>query len=92
MSRKLKLIPPTDAEDAAITAAALQDPDTPPLSDAELASLRPRRGHPPTMQRKVQVSIRYSPEVLAFFKSGGAGWQARMDAILLEYVKTQRKE
>lgn len=90
MSRKL--IPPTEAEDATITAAALQDPDNPPLSDAELASLRPRRGRPPKAQTKIQVSIRYSPKVINFFKSGGPGWQARMNAVLQEYVDTQRPE
>jgi len=90
MSRKL--IGPTDAEDAAITTAALQDSDNPPLSDSELASMRPRRGRPPKTQTKVQISIRYSPEVLRFFKSGGKGWQARMNSVLLEYVdKRQRK-
>jgi len=89
MSRKL--IQPTDAEDAAITAAALQDPDNPPLTDAELASLRPRRGRPPKDQAKVQISIRYSPEVVRFFKSGGKGWQARMNAVLLEYVDAQQR-
>ncbi|HBH72177.1 MAG TPA: hypothetical protein DDY43_01755 [Synechococcales bacterium UBA10510] len=32
------------------------------------------------------VSIRYSPEVLHYFKSFGVGWQARMDAALKEYI------
>ena len=31
----------TDAEDAAITKAALEDPDCPPLTDSELATMRP---------------------------------------------------
>lgn len=31
---------PTPAEDAAITAAALQDPDAQPLTDAELAQFK----------------------------------------------------
>jgi len=34
---------PTDEEDAAIHAAALSDPDNPPLTDEELARLRPAR-------------------------------------------------
>jgi len=33
----------TDEEDAAITAAALSDPDCPPLTDAQLARMRPAR-------------------------------------------------
>jgi len=34
---------PTDEEDAAITAAALSDPDCPPMTDAQLARMRPAR-------------------------------------------------
>jgi len=33
----------TDEEDAAITAAALSDPDNPPLTDEELARMRPAK-------------------------------------------------
>jgi uncharacterized protein (DUF4415 family) len=32
---------PTDEEDAQITAAALSDPDCPPLTDDQLARMRP---------------------------------------------------
>ena len=38
MPLKLEL---TAIEDAAITNAALEDPDCPPLTDAELAAMRP---------------------------------------------------
>ena len=85
-----KLIRPNTSEDAAITAAALKDADNPPFSDAELAAFRPRRGRPPKAHPKVQVSIRYSAEVIEFFKSGGEGWQARMDAVLQDYVRAHR--
>jgi len=34
---------PTDEEDAAIHAAAMSDPDCPPMTDEELARLRPAR-------------------------------------------------
>ena len=39
--------------------------------------------HAPTKQL---VSVRYSPEVLAYFKATGAGWQTRMNDALLEWV------
>jgi uncharacterized protein (DUF4415 family) len=35
---------------------------------------------------KQAVSIRYSPEVLDYFKSTGAGWQTRIDEALREWV------
>jgi uncharacterized protein (DUF4415 family) len=39
------------------------------------------------MPAKQLVSIRYSPEVVAYFRASGAGWKARMDAALKDYVE-----
>ena len=39
---------------------------------------------------KEQVTVRYSPEVLAYFRATGAGWQTRMDEALREYVSGQK--
>ena len=39
---------------------------------------------------KEQVTVRYSPEVLAYFRATGAGWQTRMDEALREYVSRQK--
>ena len=36
---------------------------------------------------KVLLSVRYSPEVVAWFKAGGEGWQVRMNAALEQHVK-----
>jgi uncharacterized protein (DUF4415 family) len=35
---------------------------------------------------KQAVTVRYSPEVVAYFKSTGEGWQSRMDGVLRKYV------
>ncbi|MCT9117047.1 BrnA antitoxin family protein [Cupriavidus gilardii] len=43
MSTKRKIHIPTDAEDEALTRAALSDPDNPPLTDDEMASMRPAK-------------------------------------------------
>jgi hypothetical protein len=43
MKLKPSTVLPTPGEDAAITAAALDDPDCPPLTDAELAQFKPTR-------------------------------------------------
>jgi uncharacterized protein (DUF4415 family) len=48
---------------------------------ATLAALRRARG-PARKPRKTQLTVRYSPEVVAYFKATGKGWQARMDAAL----------
>ena len=37
---------PTPEEDAAITAGAESDTDNPPLTDAQIAAMRPMRGRP----------------------------------------------
>jgi len=80
---------PTPEEDAAIVAAAKADPDAQPLTDAQLQAmvpLRAARGRPKSASKKQLLSVRYSPEVVEFFKSTGEGWQARMDGVLREYV------
>jgi uncharacterized protein (DUF4415 family) len=92
MSRKQKLILPTPEEDAAIDAAVAGDPDTYELNDQEFAQLRPMRGRPKSTNPKILLSVRYSQNVVEYFKSTGEGWQARMDQVLREYVEQQRAE
>ena len=80
---------PTSKDDKAITAAAKADPDAQPLTAKQLKAmvpLRALRGRPKSASAKQLVSVRYSPEVLAYFKSTGEGWQARMDSVLRAYV------
>ena len=42
-------------------------------------------------QAKQMVSIRLDPEVLAFFKAGGKGYQTRINAVLRAYMEAQQK-
>jgi uncharacterized protein (DUF4415 family) len=46
---------------------------------------RGERG-PQVAPTKQLVSVRYSPEVLQYFKATGSGWQTRMNEALLEWV------
>ena len=88
-SKRPSIVPPTPEEDAAILAAAQADPDAQPLTEAQLAAmvpLRSLRGRPKAETKKLLLSVRYSPEVVAFFKATGEGWQSRMDKVLKEYV------
>jgi len=81
---------PTVEEDKAITAAARSDRDAQPLTPKQLRSmvpLRALRGRPRSENKKLLVSVRYSPEVVAYFKSTGDGWQSRMDGVLRKYVE-----
>jgi len=89
ISKRKAIVVPSVAEDRAITAAAKSDPDALPLTPTQLNAMVPMRalrGRPKSPNRKLLVSIRYSPEVLGYFKSTGEGWQARMDGVLRRYV------
>ena len=68
-----EVILPTSEEDASITAAARSDPDAQPLSDAELARLRPARGRPPATIKRPMLSMRVDPDVLAHLRADGKG-------------------
>ncbi len=80
---------PTSAEDKAIVTAARSDPDAQPLTAKQLKAMVPMRalrGRPKSENRKLLISVRYSPEVVEYFKSTGEGWQSRMDGVLRQYV------
>jgi uncharacterized protein (DUF4415 family) len=97
MSRSSKKNPirmPSVAEDREISAAAKADPDAQPLTVEQLNQMLPAkavRGRPVAATRKQLVSIRYSAEVLTYFRSTGEGWQSRMDAVLKRYVESRSK-
>lgn len=65
-------------EDAALTKAALDDPDT--VLITELSRRKP--GRPLADSTKTPVSIRLSPDVVDYFRSSGPGWQSRIDDVL----------
>jgi uncharacterized protein (DUF4415 family) len=76
-------------EDRTITAAAKSDPDAQPLTPRQLSAMVPLkalRGRPKSENKKLLVSVRYRPEVVAYFKSTGEGWQSLMDSVLRKYV------
>jgi uncharacterized protein (DUF4415 family) len=81
---------PTAEEDAAINAGIAQDPDTRELSDAEFKQLRPPVGRPKAKATKERITVRLSPEVVAYFRATGKGWQTRLDEALKRYVASRR--
>ena len=44
-----------------------------------------------TPEAKKMISLRVDPDVLAFFKSQGAGYQTRMNAVLRAWMEAQIK-
>ncbi|MHC1999450.1 BrnA antitoxin family protein [Methylobacterium sp. CM6241] len=71
--------------------------DSPSMTDAELAELKPLkegapeifklmtkrgRGRPPVESPKANLTLRVDPAVLDAYKASGAGWQTRMHEAL----------
>ncbi len=48
--------------------------------------LKPR-GRPRLANPKERINIRLSHEVIEHFKASGQGWQSRIDAVLVDFVK-----
>ena len=84
------LILPTSAEDAAITTAAMSDPDAMPFTDAEWAQVKPlvRRGRPLGSGTKTQITLRLDVDVVDKFKASGDGWQTRINDVLKSWVQS----
>ncbi len=86
MASEKKAPPPADYDPAA------------PLTEEEIRRLRPAAdlfaergmampkpmGRPRSQRPKVPVTMRIDPDVLAYFKAGGPGWQTRMGKVLAE--------
>lgn len=52
---------------------------------------KPGRRGPQKLPTKVAVTVRYSPQVLEYFKGTGDGWQTRMNDVLRAYVEEQQR-
>ena len=79
--------PPTAKEEAKMASAVVVKGGGYAAVRAALAQKRKRgqRG-PQQSPTKQLVSVRYSPEVLEYFKATGTGWQTRMNEVLLQWV------
>ena len=65
------------------------DPNDPAAVEAfwkDATVRRPGQRGPRKKAKKVLLSIRYSPEVVEYFKATGEGWQSRMDEALKEWM------
>jgi len=86
------------ADEARIQTGTKGDLDNPELTAEQLARMRPfrelqaerRRGRPKSAVHKESVTVRLDPDIVDFFRSGGPGWQTRMNAALAVYVKRHR--
>ena len=86
--KKREVIWPTDEEDAAITAAALSDPDAQPLTEDELAQFRPWRARllAPPGSPTVTLTMEFDAATIAAFQRQGDDWQQGINAVLREWA------
>jgi uncharacterized protein (DUF4415 family) len=58
------------------------------IGDRVIREARPR-GRPPMAksERKEKVTLRFSPEVLSYFRARGDGWQTQIDQVLRQHVR-----
>ncbi|MBK9441706.1 MAG: BrnA antitoxin family protein [Comamonadaceae bacterium] len=90
---KRVILMPSVEDNAKIVAAAKADPDAQPMTKTQLdglVSIRTVRGRPKSDNKKLLLSVRYSVEVVEYFRATGEGWQARMDNVLRQYVNQHR--
>ena len=86
--------------DEEVTAAALSDPDAPPLSDDQLRKFRRLPEAPggtfldrlraQAEEKQQSVTIRCDADVLAFYRSQGKGYQRLMNNVLRAYMESRR--
>ena len=87
----------SDAEEARIQKMMASDPDSPELTDDQIAAAKPFSeafpevaqkmrtnvgGRPKSTSPKMPVSIRLDQDVVAKFKATGPGWQSRINEVL----------
>lgn len=58
---------------------------------AELMKRKPGQRGAQKRPTKEPVTVRYSRDVLEYFRTTGPGWQARIDAALQEWVAQHRQ-
>ena len=70
------------------------DDDLPEITDDMLARAELRigervirRGRPPSAAPKQAIKLRLDPDVLAYFRAKGPGWQTRINATLRRAAK-----
>jgi uncharacterized protein (DUF4415 family) len=75
------------------TPTAKEYDELPELTDDMLKrAVVNKGGRPRSPSPKVLLSVRYSREVVDYFRSTGNGWQARMDGVLREYVRQHEEK
>ena len=71
--------------------------DIPPLTDEQLAGMRPlREVLPQTVSNKMRITIRLDADIIKWFKgevrqSGGGSYQAMINMALRQYIESRKE-
>ena len=71
--------------------------DIPPLTDEQLARMKPLRDVlPQAVPNKVRITIRLDADIIKWFKdevgqAGGGSYQALINMVLREYIENQKE-
>ncbi len=71
--------------DEEVEQRAAEDSDALPTDEAFWATAE-------IVYPKIPVSIRLDPEIIAYFKAAGPGYQSRINAVLANYVQAKQRE
>jgi uncharacterized protein (DUF4415 family) len=80
----------------AMTDETIDYSDIPPLTDEQLAAMKPLREIIPEVTRKVRITIRLDADVVRWFKEqveavGGGNYQPLINAALREHIERQKE-
>ena len=83
----MKIIYPSDKEEVEIQKGISRDPDNPEWTDDMFKrAVRGRQKAP----IKKQLTVRLDPDIVAWFKSQGTGYQSRMNEALRQHMDENR--
>lgn len=82
-----KLFYPTDEEERAINEGIRKDPDAKEWTDDMFS--RAVRG-PQIAPTKTQLTVRFDPDIVEWFKAQGPGYQTRMNNALRKHIDERK--
>ncbi|MEN9704659.1 MAG: hypothetical protein RLZZ393_538 [Pseudomonadota bacterium] len=86
-SPRLGLLLPTPEEEEAINRGIAEDPDAYVPTDEEFAQMKPFRGRPWGSGSRVKITLRLDEDTIKRFRATGAGWQTRLNDLLVSAAK-----
>lgn len=89
---KKKFLTNSEGEVRELTRGDIKDMGSPEkVLPPELFRMLPKKGigkrGVQKQPKKIQKTLRYSPEVLNYFQAEGPGWQRRINEVLIEWIK-----